>query len=98
MIDMFLSALDGMFLLKAALGLTLGGLLGLAHFGLLGWNTRFFASGDVARAFFLQAARFLVLAAALFGISRLGATALLSAAAGIVIGRGLILRRARNMS
>lgn len=74
----------------AALGLALG----LLHFALLRWNTRLYLEG---RRFapLLQAARILAVAAVFVPLARLGAWPVLLAMGGFLIGRGLILRRAR---
>lgn len=97
MIDTLLASVNGMLALKALVGLAVGGLLGLVHFGMLWWNTRYFAGGEVLRAFVMQIGRFAVLAVALYGVSRLGALPLLCAALGMLIVRGVILRRVRSM-
>jgi len=75
------------------LGLAVGLLLGLAHFGSLWWNVGLLASGGALRALGLQLLRFTLLAGVLFGLAKLGAAALLGGGLGLLIARGLLLRR-----
>jgi F1F0 ATPase subunit 2 len=77
----------------ALAGLAVGVLLGLAHFGSLWWNAQLFLSGGAFRAFGVQLIRFGILLAVLAGLAKLGALPLLSGALGLLLARGLLIRR-----
>ncbi len=77
----------------ALIGLAVGTLLGLIHFGSLWWNVRLLASGGALRALAIQLLRFALLAAVLLGLAKLGAAALLAGALGLLLARSLLLRR-----
>ena len=81
---------------RATGGFAAGVLLGLAHFTSLRRNAGLFATGGAARAFGMQALRFVVLAAGLGGLAYFGATALLSGALGLLLARTVVLRRHRK--
>lgn len=77
----------------ALIGFTVGVLLGLIHFGSLWWNLRLLASAGALRALAVQLLRFALLAVVLAGLAKLGAAALLAGALGLLLARGLLLRR-----
>jgi F1F0 ATPase subunit 2 len=77
----------------ALVGIAAGILLGLIHFGSLWWNVRLLASGGALRALAIQVLRFALLTAALLGLAKLGAAALLAGGLGLLLARGLLLRR-----
>ena len=81
----------------AAFGAVVGALLGLVHFSTLWLNTKLYAGGSPARAFLLQMLRFAVLGGVFYGLARLGALPLLSAAAALVAVRLVVVRRFRRM-
>ncbi len=83
--------------LQALFGFAAGTLLGFLHFGALWWNTRAFATGAAVRAVVLHILRFAVLIAVLYGLAKLGALVLLTAAVGIFVARSLVLRRVRSV-
>jgi len=70
--------------------------LGAAHFGSLWWSVVLIRGGRVGLGVAVQSLRFIVLAAALVVIARLGAGPLIAAAAGLVAARALLLRRTRR--
>jgi F1F0 ATPase subunit 2 len=79
------------------LGLAVGAILGLIHFGSLRWNTRLYlAGGSIALAFALQLARFAILAGAFILLARLGALPLLSGALGLLAARSYVVRRVES--
>lgn len=98
MTDTFVTTPTSAILLQAVFGLTAGVLLGFAHFGLLWWNVGFFADGGLWKALALQLLRFAALAIVLYSVAQFGALALLCAALGILIARGILLRRGRGLS
>ena len=77
----------------ALAGLLAGTLLGIAHFGSLLWNVRLYARGGALAAFVLQILRFALIAAGLWGLARLGSFALIASAPGVLLARGVMLRR-----
>ncbi len=80
--------------LHAAIGFAAGFAVGLVHFGSLWWNAQMFARGGrLAIAFALQIGRFALLVAVCIGLARLGALPLLSGALGLLLARGILLRR-----
>lgn len=80
----------------ALLGFCLGALLGLVHFASLHRVAALYSSGGpMGRALALQLGRFVLLVAGLSGLAFLGAVPLLSGALGLLVARGVILRRAR---
>lgn len=82
--------------LKIAIGAAAGGIVGAVYFASLWANARCYARHAIGAAIALQAARFGVLALALFGLARLGPAALLAALAGIVLARHFAIRLARQ--
>ena len=81
----------------AAIALTVGILLGLAHFATLRKVTDLFLSGQHrARALGLQLARMGLAVAVFSGLALLGALPLLCGALGFLVGRAVVLRRARE--
>jgi F1F0 ATPase subunit 2 len=80
--------------LHAAIGLVAGFAVGIVHFGSLWLNARMFTrSSRLTAAFALQLGRFVILIAVCVGLARLGALPLLLGALGLLIARGVILRR-----
>lgn len=79
--------------LGGALGATVGFCLGMIHFGSLWWNVRAWIGGGVVRAAIAQILRFALVAVVLFGLAKLGATALPCGALGLLAARALVLRR-----
>ncbi|HCQ65069.1 MAG TPA: ATP synthase subunit I [Rhodobacteraceae bacterium] len=80
-----------------ALFLTLGFAAGLVHFATLGRVTSLYlAGGSPAQAVGLQLVRLAALACVLILLAWLGAPALLAGALGVILARGVILRRARK--
>jgi F1F0 ATPase subunit 2 len=78
----------------AVLGFIVGALLGLIHFGTLWWNTQAYTSGgNPFRALAVQILRFALLGIVFVGIAKLGAFPLLAGALGLLVSRGLLLRR-----
>lgn len=75
------------------LGLAVGGALGFAHFASLHWVARRYAEGGAFGAIAVQLLRFVVLIAALYGLVKVGAAALLAGAVGLLIARILVVRR-----
>jgi len=72
----------------------LGAALGWIHFGLLHWNTRLYLAGR-RLAPVLQLLRVVAAAAVFVPLARIGPWPLLSAMAGFLVGRGLVIRRVR---
>ena len=73
-----------------------GAALGAAHFGSLWWSAVLLQDGQTALGVVTQALRFVVLAAALALIARLGVKPFLMAALGLVAARALLTHRARG--
>ncbi len=69
---------------------------GAAHFGSLWWTVVLIRDGRTGLGVAVQTLRFVALAAALVLIARLGATALVAAAAGLLAARALLMRRFRR--
>jgi F1F0 ATPase subunit 2 len=81
-------------ILHGSIGLAAGFAVGLVHFGSLWLNARMFTrSGRLPAAFALQLGRFVILIAVCVGLTQLGALSLLLGAAGLLLARGVILRR-----
>jgi len=93
-----MSAFDTLPLPAAALiGLALGVVLGIAHFASLKRVTMlYFAGGAPWRAVGFQLARLALLTVILTGLALMGTVPLLSGALGVLIGRAIILRSARE--
>ena len=79
-------------LTTATAAFAFGALLGVVHFRSLALNARLFAEGALARALILQAGRFALVVGALIWLVRLGASALLAGALGLVVARAFVLR------
>ncbi|AIT81880.1 MULTISPECIES: ATP synthase subunit I [Novosphingobium] len=79
--------------LEALAGFAVGLLLGLIHFRSLLQVSGDYLQGRAMRAALLQLARMTVLAAALYVMARVGAGCLLGGAAGVLVGRRLVMRR-----
>lgn len=78
-----------------ALAFAAGLLLGLLHFATLGAAVARYTGGHVAVGLALHVVRMVILVAALYGLARMGAGPLLAGAAGLFVGRAIIMRRAR---
>ena len=76
--------------------LAAGAALGVAHLGSLWWSVVLIRVGRPGLGVAVQALRFVALAAALVLIARLGATAVVAAAAGVLAARALLMRRFRR--
>ena len=70
--------------------------LGAAHFASLWWSVALIRDGRTGLGVVVQSLRFVVLAAALVLIARAGAGPFVSAAAGVLTVRSLLLRRYRR--
>ena len=81
----------------SAIGLVIGLLLGLVHFATLKRVAALYTSGGgIGKALALQLARFALLAFVMIGVAQLGPMPLIAAAAGMLAGRWVILRRNRE--
>ncbi|MBN8186367.1 MAG: N-ATPase subunit AtpR [Salipiger thiooxidans] len=90
-------ALSQIPLLQLFAGLAAGLALGLFHFATLHRVTALYVGGGSApKALALQLGRFALLVAGLVLLALWGATALLAGAAGVMIGRAVVLRRNRS--
>lgn len=76
-----------------ALGLAVGGVLGLVHFASLDWTVRCLTDGLALRAAALQIARFALVAVTFLGLAQLGAAALIAGLLGLMLARRVVLRR-----
>jgi F1F0 ATPase subunit 2 len=74
-----------------------GAALGAAHFGTLWWSVVLMRDRRTGLGVAAQALRFVVLAAALVLIARQGAGPFLTAAAGVLAARALLMRRYRGL-
>ena len=83
--------------LQALIAFAAGMVLGLGYFALLSRNLQLYFDGRSVAGAALQLARFLLIAACLYGAAQFGAVPLLSCAAGALAGRHVILRRARQV-
>jgi hypothetical protein len=85
--------------LASLLALVAGAGLGWAHFGALGLITQYFVEGRTGSAIGLQVGRMLLLLMVLAATAMwLGAMPLLACFAGLLIGRRIALRRAREQA
>ena len=82
--------------LEMVLALAAGVVLGKTHFAALHRVADQFAEGKALAAAGLQAARLALLAAVLVGAAWFGALPLLACTAGVLVGRWIVLRRARS--
>lgn len=73
-------------------GLAAGALLGFLYFGSLWWNVRLYATAGLPAASGLQILRFILIAAGLWGLARVGSLSLLASAPGILVARGILVR------
>lgn len=89
---MFIQAMLPLLQLLAAFAA--GVAIGLGYFTLLGRNLELYMAGAAVAGAALQAGRFLLVAAVLFGAVQFGAGALISCALGLLVGRYIVLRRA----
>lgn len=89
---------DSLSAIGIAASLAGGVMLGLFHFRLLRSVSLDFARGRAVRAFALQTGRMGLMAAVLVFLARQGAAILLAGALGIMIGRAVIIRRAKRES
>ncbi len=83
--------------LQILLGMAVGLLCGTIHFISLHNTVRWLSSGMYSRAILLQCLRLGLLAIVFFILVKIGATALLSGAAGLLIARYFIIKRAKRM-
>jgi F1F0 ATPase subunit 2 len=74
-------------------GFFAGALLGVLHFGSLWWNIRLYAGSGSLAVFGVQILRFVLTAAGLWGLAKIGAPALLAGASSVFVARGVLLRR-----
>ena len=77
----------------AIIGLLVGGLLGLIHFGSLWWNARLLTTGNFFPAAGILVMRFGLLAVVLFSLAKIGALPMLMAGLGLLLMRRVLLRR-----
>jgi F1F0 ATPase subunit 2 len=70
--------------------------VGAAHFGSLWWSVILIRDGQTGLGVAVQSLRFVVLAAALVLITRLGAGPFIAAATGVLAARALLMRRYRR--
>ena len=75
-----------------------GAALGAAHFGSLWWSVVLIRNRSTGLGVAVQGLRFVVLAAALVLLARQGAGPFLSAAAGVLAARTLLMRRYRRLA
>lgn len=81
----------------AVIGFVVGLLLGLVHFATLKRVAVLYTSGGgIGKALALQLARFALLAFVMIGVAQLGPMPLIAAAAGMLAGRWVVLRRNRE--
>lgn len=80
----------------ALIGIVSGGLLGVGHFMTLKWNTSLYLDGGIGKAISLHFLRFSVLIAVMILLAKIGAVALLSGLAGLLISRVVIMQRERK--
>jgi F1F0 ATPase subunit 2 len=78
--------------------LAAGAALGAAHLGSLWWSVVLMRDGRTGLGVAVQSLRFVVLAAALVLIARLGAMAFVAAVAGVLAARALLMRRWRRLA
>jgi F1F0 ATPase subunit 2 len=81
------------FAAQAAVGFTIGLLVGVAYFASLWWNTRLFTTGSSGRAIALQLGRMAAAVAVLILLARLSLVALLFGALGFLVARFSLLWR-----
>lgn len=81
---------------QALIALAVGTGLGLSYFALLARNLKLYLNGRPVAGGALQAGRFLLVAVGLFGSVQFGAIPLLCCALGLLFGRQVVLRRARE--
>jgi len=74
-------------------GLLGGALVGLAHFGLLRWNTRLFAAGSAFAAAGLMIARLALVVVVFLALVQIVAGALIAGLIGLSLSRRIVLRR-----
>ncbi len=79
--------------LQIGAGALAGGLAGALYFTALWWNVSLFEHGATPRALALLLLRFALLALVLIALAKLGALALLSGAAALLLARRLVIRR-----
>lgn len=79
-----------------ALGIIAGGILGYIHFKSLKWNTRFYLNGGADRAIGLHILRFAILILVLVSLAKVGAWALISAMASLLVVRTIVVRQEKE--
>lgn len=78
-------------------GLLAGLVVGGWHFALLGWNARFFAAGRTGVALAVQAVRCGLTVALLYALAHVGALALVTAMAGVLVARQIAVHHAERL-
>jgi F1F0 ATPase subunit 2 len=76
----------------------LGAALGAAHFVSLWWSVALMRNNQPALGVAAQGVRFALLAVALLLVARQGASVFLAAAAGLIVARIFLIRRARRLA
>ena len=94
--DLFLQSWSVGLPYAIVVGILAGTMLGFAHFLTLKWNTGLYLEGGVAKAIVLHILRMIVLAAAFIILAKLGAAALLSGLAGLLLARAIVMRREKR--
>lgn len=83
----------------ALIGLALGLVLGIAHFASLKRVTALYVGGGTPwRAIAFQLGRLALLTAVLTGLALMGTVPLLAGALGVLVGRAIVLHRARKVT
>ena len=78
---------------QIVIGLIVGFLIGVLHFGSLSWNARLFTTGAAGKAIALQMGRIAVAVAVLTLLARLGFAALLCGGLAFLVARPVLLWR-----
>ena len=78
---------------QIVIGLIVGFLIGVLHFGSLSWNARLFTTGAAGKAIALQMGRIAVAVAVLTLLARLGFAALLCGGLAVLVARPVLLWR-----
>ena len=75
---------------QIVIGLIVGFLIGVLHFGSLSWNARLFTTGAAGKAIALQTGRIAVAVAVLTLLARLGFAALLCGGLAFLVARPVL--------
>ena len=78
---------------QIVIGLIVGFLIGVLHFGSLSWNARLFTTGAAGKAIALQTGRIALAVAVLTLLARLGFAALLCGGLAFLVARPVLLWR-----